>query len=143
MTESGKFKFFGISGILIGILGLTLAIFQADLNAAFAPPQAADPSLKELAIDAGKQLIQERLLGKKEETPPDKLITNTHNWVQIIYMAIGVIAVLLGIISWVNKEHIRVSSAAVSLGLIVAAWQYTVIAIIIAVIILLIINLAE
>jgi len=126
------------------MLALAMAVFQADIRATVKSAPAPEPSLGELAIDAGKHLIREKFLGQKEKAPISNTSSdNLHDWVQIIYMSLGVIGIFLGIISWINKENMRISGSAVSLGFIVAAWQYTVIAIGIAVVIILVSYLAD
>ncbi|VAW66193.1 hypothetical protein MNBD_GAMMA09-3444 [hydrothermal vent metagenome] len=139
---TNNLHYFGISGLFIGVIAIIIAIFQGDIRAAVEPLQPTDNArLKELVVDAGKLLIKQKILGIKEkQSAPDEIITETHNWVQFIYIGLGILAIILGVISWINKEHIRLSGAAISLGLIAVAWQYVLIAVVIAVIILILSN---
>ncbi len=139
MSDKKGIKYFGVIGLIIGLLALTTAVFQGDLRAAFKP--ANDDSLKFLAIKAGKSLIKRKVLGQQQPDVLERVANDTHDMIQIIYMALGLLAIIFGIISWLNKEHIRMSGVVISLGLVAIAWQYVIIAVIIAILILIISNL--
>ncbi|MGJ8674293.1 hypothetical protein [Rubritalea sp.] len=134
---------FGTFGILVGLIALCIAIFQNDLRPEeSAPIQQPEPTLKELAVEASKKLINDKIL--KEETPsvaPDIPSEEKHDAIQLTYMALGFLAIVLGAISWIRKDHIRLSGGAISLGIMAVAWQYVLIGITVAVIILIIANI--
>jgi hypothetical protein len=141
---------YGIIGLVVGLIAVGIAIFQNDLFAEPEPVVKADESLKELAVEASKKLIREKLLNKEDaqsEPPKEKKsvmgveIDERHNGVQITYMALGFAAMILGTISWAKKDHMRVSGGAVALGLVAVAWQYVLIGIVIAVVIFVLANL--
>jgi len=59
----------------------------------------------------------------------------------MVYAGLGFVAIVLGVVSWVRKDHIRISGGAVALGLMAIAWQYVLIASGIAIIIFILANL--
>lgn len=141
---------YGIIGLVVGLIAVGIAIFQDDLFAEPEPVVEEEVSLKELALEASKKLIKEKLLkeeGEEPEPPKGKKtvlgmeIEERHNGVQLTYMALGFAAMVLGTISWVKKDHIRISGGAVALGLVAVAWQYVLIGVLIAIVILVLANL--
>lgn len=141
---------YGIIGLVVGLIAVGIAIFQDDLFAEPEPVVEEEVSLKELALEASKKLIKEKLLkeeGEEPEPPKGKKtvlgmeIDERHNGVQLTYMALGFAAMVLGTISWVKKDHIRISGGAVALGLVAVAWQYVLIGVLIAIVILVLANL--
>lgn len=135
----------GIIGLVLGFLALGIAIFQEDLRPA--PPKieykaVPDSSFKELAIDVSKKLIKEKLL-KQEVVPQPKVIApveKSFDVVRLSYMLLGFAAMVMGVISWVNKDHVRMAGGAIALGVVALAWQYILIGIAIAVIIYILAN---
>ena len=109
---------YGIIGLVVGLIAVGIAIFQNDLIGEPEPVVEEDISFKELAVEASKKLIKEKLLNKEEakpEPPKEKKtvmgveIDERHNGVQLTYMTLGFAAMILGTISWVKKDHIRIS----------------------------------
>ena len=133
---------FGTYGIIIGLLALCIAIFQNDLRPEELEPIESEPSLKELAVKASKEFIDDKIL-KQESTSSAPQIPSTekHDAIQLTYMLLGFFAIVLGAISWIKKDHIRLSGGAISIGIIAVAWQYVLIGITIAVIILILANI--
>ena len=123
----------GIIGLVIGLIAVGLAIFQDDLR--------PKPTLKELAVEASKKVLSENIL-KKGEGKESSIVSPpaSRDGVYLSYMILGFIAMILGIVSWVKKDHIRISGGAISLGLMAVAWQYVLIGVAIAVVILIIAN---
>lgn len=121
----------GIVGIVIGAIALFVAIFSNDIERKLYPPE--EKTTTQLLMDVGKTLLKSKVL--KEEIEEDKL-----SKVDYCYMSLGFVAMIIGIISWVKKDHVRISGAAVSLGLIAVAWQYVLIAVVIAVVLIIISN---
>lgn len=143
---------YGIIGLVVGLIAVGIAIFENDLLAAPEPEPVvmADESLKDLAVEASKKLIRDKWLNKDDAKPEPSKEKKTvlgmeidvrHNGVQLTYMALGFAAMILGTVSWVKKDHIRLSGGAVALGLVAVAWQYVLIGVVIAIVIFVIANL--
>lgn len=137
----------GIAGLIVGLVAVALAIFQneiRDSSAPAPPPPKEELSLKEVAAEAGKKLLKEKIL--KETPPPPTPQPNPtvapRDTIAMVYTVLGFIAMGLGIFSWVKKDHIRISGGAVSLGLMAIAWQYVLIAVAVAVVIIIISNIS-
>ncbi|MDF1739819.1 MAG: hypothetical protein P1U86_11725 [Verrucomicrobiales bacterium] len=127
----------GIIGLVVGLIALGLAIFQDALR-----PQPPEPTLKEVASEAGKKFLTEKFLSPESDSQPiaEPRVVALYDGVDLTYMILGFIAMILGIFSWVKKDHIRISGGAISLGLMAVAWQYVLIGVAIAVVILIIAN---
>jgi hypothetical protein len=69
-------------------------------------------------------------------------VSEKYDSVALVYAALGFLAMVLGIVSWVKKDHIRISGGAISLGLMAVAWQYVLIGVTIAIIIFILANLS-
>jgi hypothetical protein len=122
-------------GLIIGFLAVVLAAFESHLIAVEAPTED-QRSLAELAKEAGKKVLKEKVL--KEE--PAKPVPPPFHPVRVAYTLMGLIAMGLGAISWIRKEHIRMAGAAAALGLIAVCWQWVVIGVCIAVVLFLLAN---
>lgn len=59
---------------------------------------------------------------------------------QMVYTALGVVAMGLGIFAWAHKNHVRLSGGAVALGVMAVAWQWVLVGVLVAVVILIIAN---
>ncbi len=142
----------GIIGLVIGLIAVGIAIFQDDLRAEIIPEDTPvvevekkeAPSFKELAIKVSKRVIQDKILKEDNAAhlPPveEDELHAPHDSIALIYTGLGFLAMVLGIISWVKKEHIRIAGGAISLGLVAIAWQYVLIGVGIAIIILILAN---
>lgn len=143
-------KHIGLLGLVIGLVAVGIAIFQDDLRAHSAPPPLPPPpppekdaSFKELAIKTGKKLIETKVL--KEDAAPAPVLEEPkapRDGIALLYMGLGFLAIVLGVVSWVRKEHIRLSGGAVALGLVAVAWQFVLIGVAIAIIILIVSNVS-
>ena len=60
---------YGIIGLVVGLIAVGIAIFQGDLFTEPEPVVEEKTSIKELAVEAGKKLIREKLLNEDEEEP--------------------------------------------------------------------------
>ena len=135
----------GIIGLIVGLIAVGLAIFQNDLRPQQPPPEPKpEPTLKELAVEAGKKVINDKILKKEVEPPPitEDPLVSSHDRVELTYMILGFLAMVLGVVSWVKKDHIRISGGAISLGLMAVAWQFVLIGVVIAVVILILANIS-
>ena len=135
----------GIIGLIVGLIAVGLAIFQNDLRPQQPPPEPKpEPTFKELAVEAGKKVISDKILKKEAEPPPitEDSLVSSHDGVELSYMILGFLAMVLGVVSWVKKDHIRISGGAISLGLMAVAWQYVLIGVVIAVVIIIVANIS-
>jgi hypothetical protein len=150
-------KYMGIIGILMGLIAVGIAIFQGNIRDRVSPAKPEvqeEKSIKDLAVGAGKRMLTDMLREKQEDpvsqpaSTPEKRglfsgVSDKYDSVSMVYVVLGFIAMVLGIASWVTKDHIRISGGAISLGLMAVAWQYVLIGITIAIIIFVIANLSE
>lgn len=150
-------KYIGVVGLIFGVIAVGLAIFQGNIRDFISPPEPLvedKRSIKELAFAAGKKVLADKL--RKTADGPAKPqpqvepkeeglfsdIRSKYDPVSLVYALLGFAAMVLGVISWVKKDHIRISGGAISLGLMAVAWQYVLIGVTIAVIILILANLS-
>jgi len=119
---------FGIAGIIVAVIGITIAVFQDDIRQQFFP----EPETKaESVVSKGLELIG---IGEKDDKFRRDIVT-------ISYSALGLIALVLGVIGYVRKESHRISGVAGALGVIAIGWQYVLIGVIVAVVVFLLANL--
>jgi hypothetical protein len=128
---------FSTFGLVLGFLAVGLAAFEAHLVAS-EPPKEDTRTLRELAGEAGKRILKEKILKEEPAAPQPK----PFNTVRIAYTGLGLMAVGLGLFSWIKKEHIRMSGGAVALGLVAICWQWVLIGVCIAVVIFLLAHLS-
>ena len=117
---------FGLIGIVIALAGLGVAVFQEHLRP---PPEPISVTLGEAALAKGKQWLG---VGSEEIAAEQSAI----DWVTIVQFALGFIGIALGAVSWIRSENHRVSALAAALGLVVVAWEYVLVAVGVAVLIL-------
>jgi hypothetical protein len=113
-----KKNLIGVIGIVIALAGVGVAIFQDDLRP---PPTPGTIQLKDVALEKGAELLGIKVA---EKTSSD--------WVRLTHLLLGFLAIILGVTSWIKKENHRVSAAAVSLGIVAAAWEYFLIGVVVA-----------
>ena len=150
-------EYIGIIGLVLGVIAVGVAIFQGNIRDIVSPPEPVvqdERSIKDLAIGAGKRIVTDKLREKADEPAtqqpqeePKKSglfsnISDKYDRVSMVYALLGFAAMVLGVISWVKKDHIRISGGAISLGLMAVAWQYVLIGVTIAIIILIIANIS-
>ena len=149
-------EYIGIVGLVIGVIAVGIAIFQGNIRDAVTTPEPEvqdERSIKELAIGAGKKILADKLRENQEDQVPQPTstpeksgifsgVSDKYDSVALIYAVLGFIAMVLGIVSWVKKDHIRISGGAISLGLMAIAWQYVLIGVTIAIIIFILANLS-
>ena len=115
-----KQNIFGITGIIIALFALVIAIFQEDIRQAMLPP----PPEKSL----GKELV-DIFLDREEEK-------QTHDAVAITYIVAGIIGLILAIISYIKKESFKIAGVAGAIASVAILWQYIIIALVVAILIL-------
>ena len=127
-----------VIAFVIGLLAVGMAAFQN--NFVHAAPKTenveAKRTLKEVAADAAKKVLEEKVLHKE---PPPKHVTDPRRLplhpYQMVYTGLGILAIGLGVFAWTRKAHTRLAASAVGLGLIAIAWEWVLIAIGIAIVI--------
>ena len=123
---------FSTIGLILGFVALGIAAFETHLVAS-QPVKEDTRTLRELASEAGKRLLKERVLKEEPVAPAPK----PFHPVRIAYTLLGLGAMGLGLFSWIKKEHVRMSGGAVALGLLAVCWQWVLIGVCIAVVIFL------
>ncbi len=111
----------GLLGILIALIGVSVAVLQDDLRSRIAPDS---PKLVERVAVKGIKLFGNT---KVKETK--------HDVVDFIYIGLGLVAFALAAVSYIVNENHRISAAAAALGIIALAWQYVLIGFVIAVVV--------
>ena len=104
-----KKNLIGMVGICLAIIGITLAIFQDDLQE---PAPKPSEQLKENVIKKGMELVGMEV----EETKPK------HRPVAIAYIALGLLGLVSGVASYIKKENHRVSGLAAALGIMAMSY---------------------
>ncbi len=148
--------YIGIIGLVIGVIAVGIAIFQGNIRDVVSPPEPEvqdERSIKELAVEAGKKMLVDKLREKQTDSMPQRPsvsektgffsgVGEKYDSVALVYAVLGFLAMVLGIVSWVKKDHIRISGGAISLGLMAVAWQFVLIGVTIAIIIFILANLS-
>ena len=112
---------FSIVGLVLGFVAIGMAAFEKHATAAEAPKEDKR-SMKELATEAGKKLIKEKIL--KEEQPDSTPKPEPFRPTRIAYTFLGLLAIAFGGLAWIRKENIRMAGGAIAAGLIAVAWEY-------------------
>jgi hypothetical protein len=125
---------------IVGLISVGLAAFQN--NFVHAPPspksEAKPRTLKEVASDAAKTLLEEKILHKEPLPKPvkDPRRLPLHPY-QMTFTGLGILAIGLGIYAWTQKAHTRLAASAIGLGLMAIAWEWVLIAVAVAVVLFL------
>ena len=130
--------YFATIGLILGFIAVGLAAFETHLIASEPPPPEDERSLKELAVDASKKILKEKVLKEEVPPPPEK----PFHPIRVTYMLLGLGAMGFGLTSWIKKEHIRMSGGAAALGLMAICWQWVLIGVCIAVVIFILANIS-
>ena len=142
MSHLLKKHIFGILGLLIGFSAIGIASFQDDIRLKLIKPEVEEKrSLKELAIEASKKYIKEKLLKEEsttKENEKESIVPKISDSITYTYYGLGLISIILGIISFIRKENSRLAISSFSCGLIAVAWTYVMYAVGVAIIIIII-----
>ncbi|MDB6124631.1 MAG: hypothetical protein JWQ71_3624 [Pedosphaera sp.] len=123
-TESGttaprKAHTFGLIGIVVAFLGLAGAIFSPlALEVQRPPPKQLSDVLADTAVK-----IKDRFT-KREALPPPPRETDWRVVAIITASSLGFIGAALGTASWIRREDLRISGAAVAVGVTAIAFHY-------------------
>ncbi|MFO1450672.1 MAG: hypothetical protein U1F61_21110 [Opitutaceae bacterium] len=118
-------------GLIVGFVAVCLAAFE---SVTFSRLHAKDER-------TGWQISWSRqsfsLKPKKDESTG-----GTASAVSIVYTALGLLAIGLGVFAWTRKENGRIAGGAAVLGLMAVAWQWVLLGVGIAVLILILMGLS-
>jgi hypothetical protein len=123
---------------ILGLVAVGMAAFQNNIVHAAPKTENSESkrTLKEVAADAAKKVLEEKVLQKK---PPPQPVTDQRRLplhpYQMIFTGFGLLAIGLGVFAWTQKAHTRLAASAVGLGLIAIAWEWVLIAVGIAIVI--------
>jgi hypothetical protein len=127
-----------IVALVFGLLAVGLASFQNNFVHTSPQPHPSEDgkTLKEVAADAAKKLLREKVLhdSPPAKSPADSRRQPLHPY-QMLYTSLGVLAIGLGIYAWTQKAQTRLAAAAIGLGLIAIAWEWVLFAVGIAVVV--------
>lgn len=119
---------------VIGLIAVGMAAFQNNFIHVQPKIEENKRSLKEVAADAAKTLLEEKVLHR--ESPPRRVTDSRrlplHPY-QMVFTALGLLAIGLGIFAWTQHAHTRLAASAIGLGLIAIAWEWVLIAVGIAI----------
>ena len=115
---------FGLVGIIVALLGLAGAIFSPlAFEVQRPPPKQFSDVLADTALK-----IKDRVTKREAPAPPPPQ-TDWRVVALITASALGFIGAAFGIASWVRREDLRVSGAAVAVGVTAIAFHYVLAAI--------------
>ena len=112
----------GLIGIVFAILGVCVAALQDDIRVRIS---SDSPMLEEKVAEKGITLFRKGTVAEEK-----------HDLVDFIYIGLGLVALMLGVVSYITKENHRVSAVAGALGIVAIAWQYVLIGVVIAIVVL-------
>jgi|UniRef100_UPI00378353C8 hypothetical protein len=132
-------------GLVIALIAVSLAAFRNNYIHPAPPPEPPKPTLREVAGEAAKKLLEEKILRKQPTAPApvnkDSSRLPLHPY-QMVYTALGLLGFTLGVLSWCRKDHIRLAGAAAAIGLMAVCWEWVLIGVCIAIVILILANLS-
>lgn len=114
----------GLIGLVVSFIGLAVTIFVPMVMDARQPPRELSDVLADTAIK-----IKERVTNQKAATPPPET-----NWRMIAIISasvVGFIGAVLGVISWIRREDLRLSQAAIGVGVIAIAFHHILAAVVV------------
>jgi len=112
---------YGFSGIAIGAIALSLAIFSF-WSDPFPSSLTAEPTLKEKVISL-KETTIDTIQGKPAKKTPILQRLDINKIVIIAISTLSIIAILLGVFSYINKEPIRVAISSVAIAVSAILFQ--------------------
>ena len=133
-----------VIGLVIALIAVGMAAFRNNYLYPAPTTEAPKTTLKKVAGEAAKKLLEEKILRRQPAAPPvheDPRHLPLHPY-QMVYTALGLLGFTLGILSWCRKEHIRLAGAAAAVGLMAVCWEWVLIGVCIAIVILILSNLS-
>ena len=136
-------RYFATLAFMLGLIAVSLAAFR---NNFIQPPtpESATKRLTAVAAEAASKIIEEKILHRTPSGPEapagDWKSLPLHPY-QMIYTALGLVAIGLGAFSWSRRLAVRLAGAAIALGVVAVAWEWALIGVMIAVVIFILANL--
>ena len=129
MTQSAAWRrnVIGLVGICVALVGVAIAVFQDDLR--------ANPSLTAQVRERVSETVADIAGVESEGDAP-------RDWVTMTYLALGLVALVAGVASFLRHENQRVAGMAGALGIIVIGWEYVLIGVLVAVVLLIVMSIS-
>lgn len=120
----------------LGLIAVGMAAFQDHFGSAPYKEVESKRTLKEVAADAAKTWLAEKV---QHKNPPTRPVPDTKPTpmppYQMVFTALGLIAMGLGLFAWTQHTQERLAASAMGLGLIAIAWKWMLIAVGVAIVI--------
>ncbi len=122
---------FATIGIVIAIMAITIAIFQNSIR----------PNIDTTDTTQSTKSYTSKIFSKSfdlligHEAKESVANNQAFDAVTYTYMGLGLLALILGIISFLRKESYRFSGVAAGLGVVAIGWEFVVLALGVAVLI--------
>ena len=113
-NESGVRSRFATLGLIFGLLGLLVALFQEDIVNVISPPE---PTAARSLYETGKSLV----FGKP--SPAAQASMATRAWVERTTKGLGGFALIFGIIAFARRESGRIAISSFVAGSLALFWQ--------------------
>ena len=125
-----KTPYFGSAGLILGFIGLGLALFSPAIVSRVAPPPPAKEQLSDFVADTAIK-IKDRLRHKPSPTPAPVQRRPPTLSEQLFYasLACGFVGLALSSVSWLRHESRSVSSIAAAVSIGTLAWHLLILAI--------------
>ncbi len=124
LARKSRAYYLGLIGLVVSFIGLALTIFVPMVIDAQQPPRELSDVLADTAIK-----IKERVTNQTVAPPPSET-----NWRMIAITSasvIGFTGAVLGVISWIRREDLRLSQAAIGVGVITIAFHHILAAVVV------------
>ncbi len=120
-------SYFAAAGLLFALVGIALAAFEPDIGSVGTKDETALERLTSVGA---------RLIGGD-----DPVVSQPQSLGRYLFMGAGVLAIVMAAIGFLRHEHLRLVGLAAALGLVAVAWDYVLIAVGLAVLLVVISNL--
>ena len=123
-TPKARARAFGLVGLIVAFVGLAGAIFAP---LAFEVQRPPPKQLSDVLADTAAK-IKDRVTKREAPAPPPPQ-TDWRVVAIITASALGFIGAAFGTASWIRREDLRISGAAIAVGVTAIAFQYVLAAI--------------
>jgi hypothetical protein len=104
---------------ILALVSLSMAALDQHFQS-HARPTEDKRSLSEVAAAATKRILKEKVL--KEESP--KPVKAASSGLRLASVGVGLLSFALAAISWVRKEHARLSGTAAAIAILGICWEW-------------------
>jgi hypothetical protein len=132
--QAGGRYAFGLTGLILALLGLLLVVATPSITRIVNPPQKLGDAIAE-AGDKLMEKVVDRVKGKRpieKAQPPVPIKSYLH----LAANTLAVLGAALGAVAWVRREDHRLAGCAMTIGALAIAFHYFVVAVFLAVIFL-------